>query len=230
MQVIQPFGRTSVILRVKIGDSTSPTGAGKTGLTNASSGLIISTIADVEATATAYTVAASHVQTITTLGTYAAPTTGNCRFKEVDAVNHPGLYEIQLANVRYAVPNASSLVVTISGVAGIVQTDAVIQTTGTIAGFYGTAVSGGANSITLDSGASSSDGIYVNQLIAINPGTANQQVRKVVSYVSRMVTVDFPWVAPAPTAGTPYNLPGVNPLSQTVINTTATEIVVQQSP
>lgn len=128
MQAIQPNGQTSVILRVKIGDSASSSGGGKTGLTSATTGLIISTIADVEASVTAYASAASHIQTIATLGTYAAPSASNCRFKEVDATNHPGLYEIQLADARYAVANARSLVVTISGASGIVQTDAVIQT------------------------------------------------------------------------------------------------------
>ena len=120
-------GRTSVILRVKILDSTSTTGAAKTGLTSASSGLIISTIADLEATATAYTAAGSTIETITTLGTFAAPTATKCRFKEVDATNHPGLYEIQIADARWAVSNANSVIVTVSGATGAAQVDAEIQ-------------------------------------------------------------------------------------------------------
>jgi len=68
-------------------DSTSTTGGAKTGLTFSSSGLIISTIADNESTATAYTQAGSTTETITTLGTFAAPTATKCRFKEVDATN-----------------------------------------------------------------------------------------------------------------------------------------------
>lgn len=115
-------GQTSVVLRVKMLDSTVSTGAGKTGLTNATSGLIISTIADNEATATTYT-GGSTVQTITTLGTYAAPSASNCRFKEVDATNHPGIYEIQLADARFAVSNAKSLVVSWSGATGLAQGD-----------------------------------------------------------------------------------------------------------
>lgn len=119
-------GQGSIVLRVKILNSSVATGAGLTGLTNASSGLIISTIADNEATATAYTVAASNVETITTLGTYAAPTSGKCRFKEVDATNHRGVYEIQIADARFAVSSAKSLLVSVSGATNAAETDVVI--------------------------------------------------------------------------------------------------------
>src|ERR1700742_2107051 len=104
-------GQTSVILRVNILDATSSIGNGLIGLTGASTGLIISTIADNEAVATNYTAAASTIDGITTLGTYAAPTSTHCRFAQVDATNQPGLYEIQLANARYAVAGAKSLIV-----------------------------------------------------------------------------------------------------------------------
>jgi hypothetical protein len=115
-------GTTSNILRVFLQDSTSTTGAGKTGLTNSSTGLIISTIANNEATATTYTSAASNVETITTLGTFAAPTASKCRFKEVDATNFPGVYEIQIADARFAVTSAKALLVSVqaSGVAPVV--------------------------------------------------------------------------------------------------------------
>ena len=119
-------GQGSIVLRVKILNSSVSTGAGLTGLTSASSGLIISTIADNEATATAYTVAASNVETITTLGTYAAPTASKCRFKEVDATNHKGVYEIQIADARFAVSSAKSLLVSVSGATNAAETDVVI--------------------------------------------------------------------------------------------------------
>lgn len=127
MKLAVKNGITSLILRVKILDTAVTTGAGKTGLSHSSSGLIISTIADNEATATAYTQVASNVETITTLGTFAAPTSGKCRFKEVDATNHPGIYEIHIANARWAVSNARSVIVSISGVSGAAQVDAEIQ-------------------------------------------------------------------------------------------------------
>ena len=120
------FDQDSNIVRVKILDSAVATGAGKTGLTSASSGLIISTIADVEATATVYTVAGSNVESITTLGTFAAPSTNKCRFKEVDATNHPGVYELQFANARFSVTGAKSLLISISGATGAAQCDAII--------------------------------------------------------------------------------------------------------
>lgn len=127
MKLIHKNGVTSVMLRMKILDSASTVGAGKTGLTSASAGLIISTIANNEATATVYAQASSNIETITTLGTYAAPTASKCRFKEVDATNHPGLYEIQIADARFAVSNARNLIVTVSGASGMVAVDAEIQ-------------------------------------------------------------------------------------------------------
>jgi len=118
--------QTSVVLRVKILDSSVTTGAGKTGLTSASSGLKIGTIADNESTSTAYTVAGSTIETITTLGTYATPTATKCRFKEVDSTNHPGVYEIQIADARFAVSSAKSLLVSISGATNAAETDVLI--------------------------------------------------------------------------------------------------------
>jgi hypothetical protein len=116
-------GQTSVVLRVKLFDSSVSTGAGKTGLSSSSSGLIIATAADNEASATAYTQAGSTIESITTLGTYAAPTATKCRFKEFDATNHPGVYEIQFADARFAVSSAKSLFVSISGVTNLAQMD-----------------------------------------------------------------------------------------------------------
>ena len=106
-------GGTSNIIRVFLQDTTSATGGGKTGLTFSSSGLIISTIADVEATATTYTAALTTIETITTIGTYAAPTATKCRFKEIDATNFPGVYEIQIADARFSVANSTQLLVSI---------------------------------------------------------------------------------------------------------------------
>ena len=112
---------TSVVLRVKLLDSSVTTGAGLTGLAHDSAGLIIGTIAIDEATATAYTQAGATIETITTLGTYAAPTATKCRFKEVDATNHPGLYEIHIADARFA--TVDSLVVSLSGAADLAEAD-----------------------------------------------------------------------------------------------------------
>lgn len=120
-------GQGSVVLRVKLLDSSSTGGAGLTGLTSASSGLIVSTIADNEAAATTYTAAGSTIEGITTLGTYAAPTATKCRFKEVDATNHKGVYELQFADARFAVSGAKSLLVSIAGATNLAQADFVVQ-------------------------------------------------------------------------------------------------------
>lgn len=129
MQFLFPNGITSVVLRMKITDSTSASGAGLTGLTSATSGLSISTIADNEAAATVYTVAGTTIETISTLGTFAAPTATKCRFKEVDATNNPGLYEFQFANARYAVSGARSIEICAKGATNMIQLDSVVQLT-----------------------------------------------------------------------------------------------------
>lgn len=125
-------GITSLILRTKLYNSSVTTQAGLTGLTNASSGLIIATIADNEATTTAYTAAGSTIDTISTLGTFAAPTSGHCRFKEVDATNHPGVYEIQIADARWAVSNARYVIVSVLGATNLAQQDIIVQLWGGI--------------------------------------------------------------------------------------------------
>lgn len=109
---IRKNGSTSNIERVVLIDVTS--GTPKTGLAYNTGGLTISTIADNESTATTYTANGSTTETITTLGTFAAPTATKCRFKEVDSTNHPGLYELQIADARYSVSNAKYLDITIT--------------------------------------------------------------------------------------------------------------------
>lgn len=116
---------TSVVLRVKIRKLSD--GSAFTTLDHTTAGLIIAAIADNEAATTSYTVTGSTIETIATLGTFAAPTATKCRFKAVDATNHPGLYEIQLADARWAVSGARSVNVTVSGAADIEQVDTVIQ-------------------------------------------------------------------------------------------------------
>lgn len=120
-------GQTGLIVRVKILDKSQTDGRGLVGLSSASAGLVISTIADNEAAATAYTQAGSTIETITTLGTYAAPTATKCRFKEIDATNHPGWYELQFADARFAVSNAKVLGGCVSGAANCAETDFEIQ-------------------------------------------------------------------------------------------------------
>lgn len=121
--------QTSIVIRFKILDSSQTDGRGLTGLTEASAGLIVGTIADNEATTTRYRASSSEIETISTLGTYAAPTSGKCRFKEIDATNHKGVYELHLADARYAVSNAKSLLVSIAGATNCAETDFVVPLT-----------------------------------------------------------------------------------------------------
>jgi hypothetical protein len=59
----------------------------------------------------------------------------------------------------------------------------------------GTAQAGGANTITLDTGASAVDDFYRSMPIRLTGGTGSGQIRKVVSYngTSKVATVDIAW-------------------------------------
>ena len=171
---------TSVVIRLKLMNSSVTTGAGITGLAYTSSGLIISTIAIGEASAVVYTQAGSTIETITTLGTFAAPTATKCRFKEVDATNHPGVYELQLADARFA--TTASLLISISGATNLAQADFeveckniaanVIQVAGTAqtAKDLGAAIG---TPVALDSGAATLAGMLTK--MADNNGGASFQ-------------------------------------------------------
>ncbi len=111
-------GSQNVILRFMLLDNTSTVGGALTTLTNSTTGLKIATIADVEATATVYSSAGTTIDTVATLGTYAAPTATHCNFKAVDTTNLPGLYELQLSNARFAVTGATDLTVIIQASGG----------------------------------------------------------------------------------------------------------------
>lgn len=90
-------GATSVMIRVFIQSNAVSTGAGLTGLTTASTNLQISMIRELSSTPEVYS--GADFETITTCGTYAAPTAStNIRFKAIDATNMPGWYELQFHN------------------------------------------------------------------------------------------------------------------------------------
>ncbi|MFV0446349.1 MAG: hypothetical protein ACK5Q5_22475 [Planctomycetaceae bacterium] len=116
------WGSTSNILRVWLGDSTVTTGVGKTGLSNTTSGLAIVVSTDRSSGADRICRQAnSTIETVTTLGTYAAPTAGKCRFREVDATWLPGWYELQLEDSLFAVASATRLQIAIYGATGTRQ-------------------------------------------------------------------------------------------------------------
>jgi hypothetical protein len=94
MLLALPRGSASVILHVFIADASSTTGAGLTGLTNASAGLAGRKLREGETLSAALT-----FEDITALGTYQAPSANTAlRIRQVDAANMPGWYELHLHN------------------------------------------------------------------------------------------------------------------------------------
>jgi hypothetical protein len=122
-------GQTGVVIRLKISDASQADGRGLTGLAFDTGGLTISTIADSESTPVVYRSADGTIEGIPTLGTYQAPTAGKCRFREVHATLHRGVYEIHLADSRYAAPNARTILISVRGDVNVTETDALIGLT-----------------------------------------------------------------------------------------------------
>jgi len=112
MQLISfKHSQDSVILRVFLVD---PNGAGQPGITWDQVGLSIQTVADSEDTVVGYSGGVGNdIEGITALGTYEAPTAGKCRFAYVNDLAMPGVYEIHLADARFAAAGAKSLMVLI---------------------------------------------------------------------------------------------------------------------
>ena len=118
-------GSTSIIREILIQDSTSTTGGGKTGLTNASSGLTCYYKRDSGSASVAVTLDAS---TGVTLGTYEPTNAANGALKEVDATNAPGLYEFHVPNNALA-SGAKAVVFVLRGVTGMVDCRLEIELT-----------------------------------------------------------------------------------------------------
>ena len=91
MKLIRKVGVTSEIWQVFIRDSSSTTGAGLTGLTNASGSLTAYYHRDTDTTATAISLVTMTVGTFTSSG-----------FKEIDATNMPGWYQFCPPNAALA--------------------------------------------------------------------------------------------------------------------------------
>jgi len=113
-QIVQ--GSTSVILEVFIQDSTSTTGAGLTGLTNASGGLTCYYHINTAAASVAVSLVSMTVGTFTSSG-----------FKEVDATNMPGFYALCLPNAAYA--SGTSVTACLKGAANMVPLPLEIELT-----------------------------------------------------------------------------------------------------
>ena len=110
-EIMEPrlAGSTSNILQVRLLDSSSTTGAGLTGLTNASGSLIAYYHRDTDTTATAISLVSM------TVGTY---TSGG--FKEIDSTHQPGLYQFCPPDAAMA-SGAKSVTFQIQGAANLAQ-------------------------------------------------------------------------------------------------------------
>ena len=119
-------GTTSYIAHIFIQDSSSTTGAGLTGLTNASSGLVCRYVNPGGTLSASIT-----LETIATLGTYAAPTSAaHIRFKEVsNADPSKGVYEIQTHNDWMNLTGGSILIM-LAGATNMAQALFEIELTG----------------------------------------------------------------------------------------------------
>lgn len=110
-------GATSQIFQIFIADSSSTTGAGLTGLTNASSGLTAYYHRDTDTTATAISIVTMTVGTFTSSG-----------FKEIDATNMPGWYQFCPPNAALAA-SAKSCAFHLKGVTNMAPLPIEVQLT-----------------------------------------------------------------------------------------------------
>jgi len=115
---------SSQITHVFLPDSSSTTGGGLTGLIHSSSGLKVNAIRPGESSVTTFT-----LETITTIGTYQAPTSNaHCRFKEIDSTNLPGMYELHFHNDWYNdTSSRRSIVALVLGATNLAPTPLQIQ-------------------------------------------------------------------------------------------------------
>ena len=122
------FDANSNIIRIRVLDSASTTGAGKTGIPANAAALRVCVIADNQAVANANIYAgATGIDSLLTIGTYQPPASvAWCRWGEVDSTNFPGLYEIHLHNDLFSISGAKKLYISIYGATGAVQTMGVI--------------------------------------------------------------------------------------------------------
>jgi len=98
MKLIVKKGRTSLLVRIFIQDSSSTVGAGLTGLTNASGSLVCYVARDDDGNAAA-------TQLSLSAGTRGTWSSGG--FKEKDATNMPGVYELGISNAAIATGSES---------------------------------------------------------------------------------------------------------------------------
>jgi len=210
-----PYGSTSQIIHVFFSTSAALTAA-KTGLAYNTASFAARYVTP------GGTISASlTLEDITTLGTYQAPSNNtSLRFKEVDATNMPGVYEIHLHNdwfagayrwmslemfgasgtapnpIRFRIPRMNDYDGQRAGLTALPAADA--NTAGGLASMVvatGTAQAGATQTVTLGAGDSSVTDIYMGTVIYVASGTGAGQTRVVVGYngTTKVATVDQPW-------------------------------------
>jgi hypothetical protein len=118
MKLMKVKGATSQILEIFIQDSSSTTGAGLTGLTNASSSLVCYYHRNTAAAAVAVSLVTMTVGTFTSSG-----------FKEVDATNLPGVYQLCLPDAAFAT-GADGVIASLKGATNMAPVLLEVQLTG----------------------------------------------------------------------------------------------------
>jgi hypothetical protein len=112
-------GTTSKLLKIFVQDSSLTTGAGLTGLTSGSGGLIAYYIREGDSSATAISLTSATLGTFTSSG-----------FVEVDSSHMPGVYELGIPNAAIA-SGAKSVLVMLSGATHMVPVLLEIELTAT---------------------------------------------------------------------------------------------------
>jgi hypothetical protein len=121
----RPVNTTSLIVEIFIQNSGSTTGAGLTGLTNGTSGLLCYYKRNTGTGSVAATLDA-----VSTLGTYEPTNNAHGAFLAVDATDMPGLYELHVPNNALA-SGADSVVLYLQGAANMAPCLLEIELTAT---------------------------------------------------------------------------------------------------
>jgi hypothetical protein len=205
MKLLRKRGSTSNILQIFIQDSTSSSGLGLTGLTNASAGLTAYYHRDTDVAATVIALVGMTSGTFTSGG-----------FVQIDSANMPGWYQFcppdaafltGALSVGFHLKGAASMAplpieVDLDGQVDVTFWNGTAVAAPATAGIpdvnvknvnnivspsptairSGTAQAGAATTITLDAGASASNNFYNNDLIVIVSGTGANQSRFITAY------------------------------------------------
>jgi hypothetical protein len=171
-------GTTSKMMRVFIGNSTSTTGGGLTGLTYNSNGLTWYYFRDGDTSSTQVTLATASLGTWTSGG-----------FKEVDATNMPGIYELGVPNA--ALDQGQEVIMYLQGASDMVpvpieiELDAINYQDGTRGGMTAlpnanAAASGGLPTVDSNNSVKVQSGTGANQ-INLSSGDVALQANQAVN-------------------------------------------------